>query len=160
MTVESVDLSFGNRFQNPMKNYTWATFFLLFVLTGVASAERLAVAVSVANIRSGPGKNHETLWEAEKYYPIDVFKKSGQWYHFRDFENDKGWIHKSLLGKFPSVITKKDDCNIRSGPGQSFPILFKVEKGVPFKEIQRKNNWIHIQHADGDKGWIYQSLVW
>ena len=106
--------------------------------TGAASAERLAVAVSVANIRSGPGENHEILWEVEKYYPIDVFKKSGQWYHFRDFEGDEGWIHKSLLGKIPSVITKKDDCNIRSGPGPSFAIVFTVEKGIPFKEIKRK----------------------
>lgn len=160
MTAESVDLLHGNTFQNQMKNYIWTTFFLLFVFTGAASAERLAVAVSVANIRSGPGENHEILWEAEKYYPIDVVQTSGEWYHFRDFEGDKGWIHKSLLGKIPSVITNKDDCNIRSGPDQSFPILFTVEKGIPFKEIQRKNSWIHIQHADGDEGWIYQSLVW
>lgn len=160
MTAESVDLLHNNTFQNQMKNYVWTIFFLLFVFTGAASAERLAVAVSVANIRSGPGENHEILWEAEKYYPIDVFQKSGQWYHFRDFEGDKGWIHKSLLGKIPSVITKKDDCNIRSGPGPSFSVLFTVEKGIPFKEIQRKNSWIHIQHADGDTGWIYQSLVW
>lgn len=160
LTAESVDLLCGNRFQNQMKNYTWTTFFFLLVFTGVASAERLAVAVSVANIRSGPGKNHEILWEVEKYHPLDVFQTSGEWYHFRDFEDDKGWIHKSLVDKIPSVITQKEDCNIRSGPGESFEILFTVEKGVPFKVIQRKNSWIHIEHADGDTGWIYQSLVW
>ena len=160
MTSESVDLLHTNTVENQMKNYTWTTFFLLLVFTGVASAERLAVALSVANIRSGPGQNHELLWEVEKYHPIDVFQKSGQWYNFRDFEGDKGWIHKSLVGKVPSVITQKENCRIRSGPGQSFAILFTVEKGVPFKVIQRKNSWIQIQHADGDKGWVYQSLVW
>jgi SH3-like domain-containing protein len=89
-----------------------------------------------------------------------VFQTSGQWYHFRDFEDDKGWIHNSVVGKIPSVITQKEDCNIRSGPGESFEILFTVEKGVPFKVLDRKNSWIHIEHADGDTGWIYQSLVW
>ncbi|MGD8882880.1 MAG: SH3 domain-containing protein, partial [Desulfobacterales bacterium] len=35
-----------------------------------------------------------------------------------------------------------------------------VEKGIPFKVLKRENNWIHIEHADGDKGWIHKSLVW
>ena len=160
MTAESVDLLCGNRFQNPMKNYTWATFFLLFVFTGVASAERLAVAVSVANIRSGPGKNQEILWEVEKYYPIDVFKKSGQWYHFRDFEGDEGWVHKSLVLKIASIITIKPKSNIRSGPGPHYEIRFSVGDGIPFRVLGRKGNWIHIEHADGDKGWIYKTLTW
>jgi len=143
-----------------MKNYAWITFCLLLILVSVASAERLAVSVSRANIRSGPGKNYDTLWAVEKYHPLNVFQKSGQWYHFRDFEGDKGWIHKTLLGKFSSVITKKEKCNIRSGPSPRFEVLFEVEKGIPFKVLKRKGSWIHIQHADGDKGWIHESLVW
>ena len=143
-----------------MKNYVWITFFLLLVLASVASGERLAVSVSIANIRSGPGKNYDTLWAVEKHHPLNVFQKSGQWYHFSDFEGDKGWIHKALLGKFPSVITKKEKCNIRSGPSPRFEVLFEVEKGIPFKVLKRKGSWIHIQHADGDKGWIHEALVW
>ena len=143
-----------------MKNYAWITFFLLLVWGSAASAERLAVSVSIANIRSGPGRAYGILWAAEKYYPMDVFQKSGQWYHFRDFEGDEGWINKTLLGKFPSIITKTENCNIRSGPDTSFEILFEVEKGIPFKVLERKGSWIQIQHADGDQGWIHESLVW
>ena len=143
-----------------MKNYAWITFFLLLVWGTAASAERLAVSVSIANIRSGPGRAYGILWAAEKYYPLDVFQKSGQWYHFRDFEGDEGWINKTLLGKFPSIITKTENCNIRSGPDTSFEILFEVEKGIPFKVLERKGSWIQIQHADGDQGWIHESLVW
>ena len=143
-----------------MKNYAWITFFLLLVWGSAASAERLAVSVSIANIRSGPGRAYGILWAAEKYYPLDVFQKSGQWYHFRDFEGDEGWINKTLLGKFPSIITKTENCNIRSGPDTSFEILFEVEKGIPFKVLERKGSWIQIQHADGDQGWIHESLVW
>ena len=89
-----------------------------------------------------------------------VLKKSNSWYHFKDFEDDQGWIHKSLLGKISAVITKKDHCNIRSGPGTGNDILYTVEKGIPFKVIKRKGSWLHIEHADGDKGWVYDSLVW
>lgn len=73
-----------------MKNYAWIIFFLLLLWASVASAERLAVSVSIANIRSGPGENYAILWAVEKYHPLNVFQKSGQWYHFRDFEGDEG----------------------------------------------------------------------
>jgi len=143
-----------------MKHRALMIMILLLLFSSAAWAERLAVAVSVANVRSGPGKNYDILWEIEKYHPLNVFKKSGQWYHFRDFEGDEGWIYKPLVRNIPSIITKKEKCNIRSGPGTGFAIVFTVEKGIPFKVIKRKGSWIYGQHADGDKGWIHKSLVW
>ena len=130
------------------------------LLAGTASAERLAVSAPVANIRSGPGTNHTVLWKVEKYFPIRVIEKSGEWYHFEDFEGDKGWVHQSLVSKISAVVTKNDACNIRSGPGTNNKIIFTVEKGIPFKVLERKGSWIHIEHADGDKGWIHKSLIW
>ena len=78
----------------------------------------------------------------------------------KDFEGDKGWLHKSLVSKIPTVITKNDTCNIRSGPGTNHGVLFTVEKGIPFKVLKRKGSWINIEHSDGDKGWIHKALVW
>lgn len=144
-----------------MKHFVFFGLLITFVLTPfVARAERLAVSSPLANIRSGPGTKYDILWKVEKYHPIEVVNKSGKWCYFRDFEGDVGWIHSSLLQKIPSLITKMETCNIRSGPGTSFPILFTVGKGIPFKVLQRKGNWLQIQHADGDKGWIHKSLVW
>ncbi|MBW2569353.1 MAG: SH3 domain-containing protein [Deltaproteobacteria bacterium] len=133
---------------------------LLIVCSADAFAERLTIKAPLANIRSGPGTNYDIIWKVGKYYPVDVLEKSGPWYHFSDFEADKGWIHKSLVNKILSVITNKIKCNIRSGPGTKYDILFTVEKGIPFKVIKSKGNWIYIQHADGDRGWIHNSLVW
>jgi SH3-like domain-containing protein len=125
-----------------------------------ALAERLTIIGSVANIRSGPDSKSDILWKVEKYYPIFVLKKSDSWYYFRDFEDDRGWVHKSLVGNVPSVITKKDSCNIRSGPSTNEKILFSVEKGIPFKVLKRQKRWLHIEHTDGDRGWIFETLVW
>jgi SH3-like domain-containing protein len=133
---------------------------LIVVFAGVANAERLAVSAPVANIRSGPGTAHNVLWKVEQYFPVIVIQKSGGWYRFEDFEGDKGWVHQSLVGKIPAVITRNDTSNIRSGPGTNNPVLFSVEKGIPFKVIKRKDKWIQIEHTDGDKGWIHKSLVW
>lgn len=144
-----------------MKNYLYIiTALLVIVGSSVAAAERLTVAVDVANIRSGPGTKFDILWKVGKYHPLNAMKKTGPWYHFRDFEGDEGWIHKSLINQTPAIITNQEKCNIRSGPGTGFKILFAVDKGIPFKVIKRKGNWIHIRHADGDQGWIHKSLVW
>jgi SH3-like domain-containing protein len=128
-----------------------------------AFADRLSVSSSVANIRSGPDtKGYDILWKAERYYPMEVIEKKGGWYHFKDFEGDKGWIHKSLVSDTPSVITNRDKCNVRSSPSAEadVDILFTIEKGVPFRVLEKQGSWIKVQHADGDKGWIYKSLVW
>ena len=143
-----------------MKVQSIIIFLVIMLLAGTASAERLAVSAPVANIRSGPGTSHNVLWKVEKYFPLRVIEKSGEWYHFEDFEGDKGWVHQSLVSKISAVVTKNDECNIRSGPGTSNKIIFTVEKGIPFKVLKRKGSWIHIEHADGDKGWIHKSLIW
>jgi SH3-like domain-containing protein len=143
-----------------MKIQSIITCLLIMLLAATASAERLAVSAPVANIRSGPGTSHTVLWKVEKYFPLRIIEKSGEWYHFEDFEGDKGWVHQSLVSKISAVVTKNDACNIRSGPGTDNKIIFTVEKGIPFKVLKREGNWIHIEHADGDKGWIHKSLIW
>ena len=47
----------------------------LFFTSGTLAAERYAVTTKIANIRSGPGTNHEIMIEAEKYYPFNLLKK-------------------------------------------------------------------------------------
>jgi SH3-like domain-containing protein len=138
-------------------------FFVFFPINEVR-AERLAIGASVANIRSGPGTNYEVLWQVEQYTPLLILDKdkSGSWYYVKDYEGTIGWIHKDLLVKQDSVITKPRDerCNVRSGPGTNYDVIFKAVKGVPFKVLERKGDWIHIRHVDGDTGWIHKILVW
>lgn len=143
-----------------MRRYISIITITLVFFSSVASAQRLAVIANVANIRSGPGTKYEILWQVEKFHPILVISKTGSWYRFRDFEGDEGWIHASLVGDTPSVITKGEKCNVRSGPGTGYKVLFAVEKGIPFAVLQRKKKWVYVRHADGDKGWIHESLLW
>jgi SH3-like domain-containing protein len=137
-----------------MKKIFLFTLLVLVLCVGTASAKRLSVAFDKANVRSGPGKNHEILWSAGKYYPVDIIKKSGNWYRIRDFEGDTGWIYRRLLKKIPAIV------NVREGPGTSFRVLFQAEKGVSFKLLKRKKKWLKVQHADGEVGWIHKSLAW
>ncbi|OEU45959.1 MAG: hypothetical protein BBJ60_03725 [Desulfobacterales bacterium S7086C20] len=137
-------------------------FSVLFalLLAVQAMAAQLAVKVDRANIRSGPGTDNEILWSVGKYYPLDVIKKSGNWYKTRDFENDVGWIFHTLIEKIPTVIVKVPLVNIRKGPGTNFRALFQAEKGVSFKLLSEQGKWFKIKHADGEIGWIHRSMVW
>ena len=126
----------------------------------VSGAERFAVSSPTANIRNGPGTNFDVVWKVEQYYPVMVLEKKDSWSKIQDFEGDMGWLSTSLLDKTSTVVVKSNDANVRSGPGADFPVVFRVNKGVPFKTLQTKEDWINIRHADGDEGWIHRSLIW
>lgn len=139
----------------------WIIIVSILFLPGYLNAqERLTVTASIANMRSGAGTNYDVLWQVERYHPFLVIEKKGNWYKIQDFEKDTAWLHKSLLGKAQGVITIKDKCNVRSKPSTKSSVLFTVERGVPFKVLSKQGNWIKIEHADGDVGWIYHTLVW
>ena len=142
------------------KRYLFLLVLLILCHAGAAMAERLTVIKPVANIRSGPGTDYDVLWQIEQYHPIEIIEKTGNWYRFQDYQGDTGYIHKSLLGNMTTVISARSKCNVRSGPGTRYPVAFTVGDGVPFKVIEQRHNWLHIEHADGDRGWIYKSLVW
>jgi SH3-like domain-containing protein len=120
----------------------------------------MAVKASIANLRDGAGTKNKVLWQVEKYHPFLVISKKKDWYEVKDFEGDTAWIHKSLLGKISAVITTKTKVNVRSKPDKKSKVVLRVERGVPFKVLKREGNWIRIEHADGEVGWIYKTLVW
>ncbi|MDD3991481.1 MAG: SH3 domain-containing protein [Desulfobacteraceae bacterium] len=127
---------------------------------GLAQAERLAVKAPKANVRVGPGTEHAVVWQAERYYPVKVIERKGPWCRFEDFEGDRGWLHQSLLDKQETGVTKKNDSNLRAGPGTDHPVVMVVHAGVPFKVLRREGQWLRVEHADGETGWLAGSLVW
>jgi len=133
---------------------------LIFTASAVGAAERMAVVAGTANVRSGPGTKNDQLWQVEKYYPVLVVEKQSGWCRIKDFEGDEGWIEGSLLDKTPSVIVRVPKCNVRSGPGTEHETLFSATKGIPFKVLQTKGQWLQVEHADGDSGWVMKNLVW
>lgn len=132
----------------------------MMVAQSAAADERVSVRSNTANIRSGPGLNEMALWQVEKYFPLVVVEKKGEWYKVKDFEGDQGWVHTSVIDKTRSVIVKSNKCNVRKGPGTEHGIVFTVEKGIPFRVLQAKGDWLEVEHSDGDRGWLFKPLVW
>ncbi len=57
------------------------------------------------------------------------------------------------------VSVKKDNVNVRSGPGTEFPVAMELFKDYPLKVVQKKGDWLKVTDFEKDSGWIYSSLV-
>lgn len=132
----------------------------LFALPASAAAEYVSVQREKVNIRSGPGTDHEILWEIFRGFPLQVTERRGEWLRVVDFEGDKGWIYTPLVNKDKRVIVRVNNGNMRVGPGTNYEVMATVRYGVIFEPVERRREWIKVQHADGTTGWISEQLLW
>ena len=57
------------------------------------------------------------------------------------------------------VSVKKDAVNIRSGPSTKSKVVWQVFESFPLKVIKREGKWANVVDFEGDKGWIYNTLI-
>jgi SH3-like domain-containing protein len=136
------------------------SLLMVFTLQSATDAKMVVVNQDKANVRSGPGKNYKILWSVPKYTPFEVLCKYENWYVIRDYEGDVGWVSDTRVEKDKAVIIKTKTADVRSGPGKSSDIIWKLEKGYPLKFLELKDNWVKVQDTDGGTGWTEKENVW
>ena len=57
------------------------------------------------------------------------------------------------------VSVNKDAVNIRSGPTTSSKVVWQVFESFPLEVIKRDGKWANVVDFEGDKGWIYETLI-
>ena len=57
------------------------------------------------------------------------------------------------------VSVKKDGVNIRSGPDTKNSVVWQVFESFPLEVIKREGKWLNVVDFEGDKGWIYETLI-
>ena len=57
------------------------------------------------------------------------------------------------------VSVKKDEVNIRSGPSTNDNVIWQVFESFPLEVLKRDGKWVHVEDFEGDKGWIYETLI-
>jgi len=132
-------------------------------LMTTTEASALCVNVPEANLRKGPGTNHEKSWEVFKYMPFQKIGEKGGWYHVRDVDGDEHWIYSKLVthGNRCAVV-KVETANVRTGPGTNHETLplSPVEKYYCFKVIETRADWVKVEDAVSNQGWVYKPLLW
>ncbi|MBI1308582.1 MAG: SH3 domain-containing protein [Proteobacteria bacterium] len=55
---------------------------------------------------------------------------------------------------------KKTEVNVRSGPGNQYPILWIYQReGYPVQLLARYDNYYKLRDAEGEEGWAYVGMV-
>ncbi|MCP3891305.1 MAG: SH3 domain-containing protein [Desulfobulbaceae bacterium] len=134
---------------------------LLLSSTSVFAANYLSVSVDNANVRTGPGSKYPVTMELFQGYPLKITKTQGEWHKVTDYENDSGWIHKSIVKSRNTVIVNaRKSLNMRSGPSTKDTIVADVERGVVLTKLSTQGKWTKVRHSTGTVGWIYSTLLW
>ena len=149
---------------NTTRHAIGTTILCLAALTTTAASaaaqQMVSVKGSTLNMRSGPGTHTEVLWELNRGYPLKVTARKGRWLQVSDFENDRGWVARSLTGSAPHHIVKSRVANMRSGPGTQHSIVGKVEYGEVLRTREKRADWVRVERDSGKMGWIARRLLW
>jgi SH3-like domain-containing protein len=58
------------------------------------------------------------------------------------------------------VTVRSDEVNVRSGPGERYPVQWVLKKkGMPVEVIAEYENWRKIRDWMGTEGWVNQALL-
>lgn len=137
---------------------------VLLAGTGASATVALAgayvrVRVEAAHLREGPGTGFAPVAWAVENEPLRVLERRGAWLRTRTFRGREGWIARRLTDEGAAVVVTAR-VNVRTGPGTHYPVVFTAEQGVAFRVLRVEGDWVKVEHADGDRGWLHRSLVW
>lgn len=138
-------------------------FFLLLFLSPLplATAAEFASAASMETfVHSEPDEKSSIRYVVRKGYPFIVLNSDGDWVHVKDRDHESGWVSENQLSDERHAIVSASETSARERADDEAKILFKAKRGVIFKVVAQKDNWVHVRHFDGDAGWIRSADLW
>ncbi len=136
---------------------------IVLVLCGVnlSFADIMAVSSNSAEIRDSSNPYiAQVVLVVPRNYPLTILSATGDYYQVRDFSGREGWIEKGSMDSVKSVVVKVRSGNIRTGPGTEHEIHLRANRGVAFRVLEEKTEWLRVEHESGRQGWIHKMLVW
>ena len=143
---------------------TIVTFFLIFfhINNSLANenANFLSLKKNEVNVRVGPSKDYPIKFTyKKKYLPLQILDKFENWKKIKDFENNSGWIHTSLLSKKKSAINIKNNSILYKKPTIFSEPIAKLETGRLVLIKKCKVKWCKIT-SEKYTGWIEKKYLW
>ena len=129
--------------------------------TGLEIPRYVSLKSNDANIRVGPSINYPIeIKYIIKNYPLEVIEEYEDWRKVKDFKNNIGWIHKSLIsGTRTGIVLSNDSKNIKLLNTLDGNIIGEIGKGnIVFLE-KCKIYWCLISSGNF-KGWIDKKYIW
>lgn len=148
---------------------------LLIPITGHAeNAKTYEVSTGVLNVRSEPSLNANTLGILTKGNQVEVFQEQYGWVQTY-YQGKEAWIakhHLIPLGEsqvsqvkqatvlsIETITITADGVNIRSGPGEEYPVIGSASSGKTYELIHTEGNWHKVSLKGGKTGWVASKLT-
>ncbi len=130
-------------------------------VTGLKIPRFVSLKSNDANIRVGPSTNYPILLKyLQTNYPLKIIEEHEDWRRVTDFDNNNGWIHKSLIkGERSGIIISKDKKNIKIYNTVSGFIIGEVSNGTIVNILKCKLDACLIEISKY-KGWVYKNFLW
>jgi len=120
----------------------------------------LSLKKNEANVRVGPSRDYPIKYTyKKKYLPLEILDKFENWKKIKDFENNSGWIHTSLLSKKKSAINIKNNSILYKKPTIFSEPIAKLETGRLVLIKKCKVKWCKIT-SEKYTGWIKKNYLW
>ena len=133
----------------------------LLLISQAFAADYVSIKGDNVNVRTGAGTNYEVSMELFDGYPLKVIDTQGDWLKIVDFENDSGWIHRSLVTDGNTVIVNgSKNVNMRAEASTNSTVIATVDRGVVLIKLETQGKWQKLKHSSGLIGWIYSPLLW
>src|SRR5919109_417573 len=122
-----------------------------------------------AQVRRGPGTNHEVIAIVPAGIKIHVVGREGEWLKIESKQGNRpGYIHsrdarpwETTQSTKPTPVPVKGiyvttaDVDLRSGAGLNYTVLRKIPKGIKVHVIAAEGEWLRIESKHGtEPGYI------
>ncbi len=145
-------------------------FLFIFILYNYSFSEEIekhnyefkSIKSDNANMRIGPGKRFEILWNFKKVgLPVKILKKFEQWYKIETPDGSIGWMWSKLLSsKEKTIIFIKEDIIYRKDSIDS-NIIANVSKNSILNIHFCKNKWCKVESKkDKVRGYVKKDNIW
>ena len=129
--------------------------------TGLKIPRFVSLKSNEVNLRVGPSKNYPiNIKYIEKNLPIEVIDEFKEWRKIKDFEENIGWLHKSLIKGERYILTGYNN--------EKNTIIYNRPNGERIGSIKKNNifnlkscllNWCKIDNKNLS-GWVYKNSLW
>ena len=129
--------------------------------TGLEIPRYVSLKSNDANIRVGPSINYPIeIKYIVKNYPLKIIEEHKDWRKIKDFKNNIGWIHKSLIsGTRTGIVLSIDNKNIELLNTLNGNIIGEIGKGNIIYIEKCKIDWCFVSSGNF-KGWIDKKYIW
>ena len=99
--------------------------------SGLPVPRFVSLRADEVNMRTGPGTQYPVNWVfRQRALPIEVINEYSHWRKVRDWQDDEGWVHKSMLSGRRSAVVTAEVAVMRAAARPESPIIARLEQGV------------------------------